>query len=378
MAPTEARGTHNPLVVGSIPTEPTKTHHEWVFSGGAAPPSTTRTYTARRTGDDNRPACHAYLAWLAQHGRKQLTVYQYGGKLESLCTELGPTWLGDVNLTFLETFIGRDRRGGKAGSPATRSRDVTLLRGFYRWAKAHALVTVDPTLELDAPRVRNANPRAIPDSLWCKVWLSGVPSDAERVVLGLGYFAGLRRSEVCALEVSHVDLELGRIVGFPRKGDASDRTSGVVPLGSCLQLFHERAPRVLGHPSSLLDPLRRVCEARSGQRWLLGWGEQAQPWRRSEGRHGAPDAMTNPDQLNKRLMRLLVKCDLAPDAFTPHALRHSFVTQLVQMNIPLHVVSRMANHSSPTVTMRYVRTALDPLAEFLGRAEDGRLGGSRW
>lgn len=357
---TEARGTHNPLVVGSIPIGPT-----------------TRTYVARRTGDDNRPACQAYLAWLAQHGRKQLTVYQYGGKLESLCGALGPVWLGDVTLTWLEGFVARDRRGGVVGSPATRSRDVTLLRGFFKWALTHGVIAHDPSTDLDAPKVRNANPRAIPDSTWCEVWHSGELTNEERTFLGLGYFAGLRRAEVCALEVAHVDLGMGRIVGFARKGDANDRTSGVVPLASCLQLFHERAPHVLGSPDTLLNPLRAVCEARGASKWLLGWGELAQPWRRSQGRPGAPDAMTNPDQLNKRLMRLLVRVGLPPDAFTPHALRHSFVTQLVQMGIPLHVVSRMANHSSPTVTMRYVRTALDPLADFLGQS-DTRLGGSRW
>jgi site-specific recombinase XerD len=85
--------------------------------------------------------------------------------------------------------------------------------------------------------------------------------------------------------------------------------------------------------------------------------------------------MTNPDQLNKRLLRLQQRCGIRQPV-TPHALRHTFVTRLLEVGIPLHVVSRLANHSDVSVTMRYVKTALDPLAEFVG--QEGWLVPSRW
>lgn len=321
----------------------------------------------------NRQLAVGYLEWLKAHDRKALTVYQYGGKLETLCSALGSVHVRDATLDQIEVWVSRDRRGGQVGSAATRSRDVTLVRGFYRWMLSHGHISCDPTADLQAPSVRNTNPKAIDAELWSKLWRSELLTDQERVFLGLGFFCGLRRAEICALEPNHWDGSA--LKDFPRKGDRNAQVSGVVPVASCAQLFAERLPELIGSADSFLAPLEALCASRSGARYILPWGEQAAAWRRSSARPGPPDGMTNPDQLNRRTERLLTRCELPVDSFTPHALRHSFVTYLLRAGIPLEVVSRLANHSSPLITMRYVRMAKDPLAEFL---TTGRLGGSRW
>lgn len=322
----------------------------------------------------NRELAVGYLEWLKAHDRKQLTVYQYGGKLESLCEALGSCRAQDATLQQLEAWVGRPRRARTVGAAATRSRDVTLLRGFYKWMLSHGHIYKDVTADMQAPTVRNTNPKAIDSEVWAKVWASELTNE-ERVYLGLGFFCGLRRAEICALEPRHLNVELGQLVGFPRKGDRNEKTTGVVPVASCAQLFAERQPDLLCSADDFLNPLFSLYEARRDSRWLLPWGEQVMAWRRTSARPGPPEGMTNPDQLNKRTMRLLVRCGLPMGSFTPHALRHSFVTYLLRAGIPLEVVSRLANHSSVEITMRYVRTATDPLADFLST---GRLGGSRW
>ena len=50
---------------------------------------------------------------------------------------------------------------------------------------------------------------------------------------------------------------------------------------------------------------------------------------------------------------------------TPHALRHSFVTNLLRADVPLHVVASLAGHRDVSTTMRYAAIAVDPLAELL-------------
>jgi integrase/recombinase XerD len=50
---------------------------------------------------------------------------------------------------------------------------------------------------------------------------------------------------------------------------------------------------------------------------------------------------------------------------TPHALRHSFVTNLLRADVPLHVVASLAGHRDVSTTMRYAAIAVDPLADLL-------------
>jgi site-specific recombinase XerD len=54
--------------------------------------------------------------------------------------------------------------------------------------------------------------------------------------------------------------------------------------------------------------------------------------------------------------------------YTPHQLRHSFVTNLLRSGVPIHLVSRMANHSSTAITMRYVKAGASELREWMGTA----------
>lgn len=83
-----------------------------------------------------------------------------------------------------------------------------------------------------------------------------------------------------------------------------------------------------------------------------------------------PKGVINPDQFNKRLVRALRRNGLDGNEFSPHALRHSFCTNLIDVGVPIQVVSRLAGHSSINITMRYVDTGEDPLADLLGAGSD--------
>ncbi len=73
--------------------------------------------------------------------------------------------------------------------------------------------------------------------------------------------------------------------------------------------------------------------------------------------------MTEPGLLNRRMRSLSDRAATA--RYTPHQLRHSFVTNLLRAGVPLHLVSRMANHSSPTVTNIYVKAGASELREWM-------------
>jgi integrase len=328
----------------------------------------------------NRAMCRAYLAWLANRGRTPLTVYQYAEKLENLCEFADDRPLAALTLADLESWIDRPRARrahGTQGSDATKAKDTVVLRGLWGYLVQRGHLAFDVTVELSAPTIRNHNPKAIPPDVWSAFWHSEQLGPVERVVYGLGFFCGFRREEICRLSPEHFDTADGRIVNFPRKGDRNLKATGVLPYLSCARLFGEKRPDLIGMPEAFLEPLTALLGDRRGEPFLIPWGEAASLRRRPD-KPGPPPGMTSPDQVNRRLQLKLRRLGMPERVFTPHALRHSFVTYLLEMGIPLHIVSRLAGHADVSITMRYLRLADDPLARFLGSTEEGPLGHSRW
>jgi integrase len=167
-----------------------------------------------------------------------------------------------------------------------------------------------------------------------RVWTSDLSPD-RRVALGLGYYCGLRRAELLALRANQVWG--GALVNFTRKGGGEDRFD----YTDLVEHWQAKMPHL--EAGRLLVPLQELARQQSGS--LLGWGTSVRP-----------------TGLNKRMSTWLVQCGLASDAFTPHQLRHSFATNLLRSGVPLDVACDLCDHSSPTVTMRYIRTSGGRLA----------------
>jgi integrase/recombinase XerC len=342
----------------------------------------------RRVLAHNRDLCRGWLTWLEQHGRARVTVYQYGARLDELLEFLGDTPLDAATLDQLEAWVARPRKGrahGDLGADSTRAKEVLVLRGLFRWAVDHGKLAHNPAVLMEVPTVKNEDPKAIDVDAWHTFWSSPCLSEVERVVFGLGFFGGFRRLEMCTVGPHHVDAAVGRIEGFQRKGDRNGKRSGVVPIESLARLFSQEHPRLLHSPEDFLGPLYKLSEARRGEQWLIPWGEEvvSLPQAQRGGYRPVPDGMTSPDQINHRLRRALKNCGMDGTAFTPHALRHSFVTYLLRGGVPLEVVSKMANHSSLNITLRYLRMADDPIEKFLRGSDDERpttsnLKGVRW
>jgi integrase/recombinase XerC len=307
--------------------------------------------------ESNARHVQRFLRWQRDVKRStDLTVYQYGACLRTYLVALDGTPLEAARMAQIEVWLLRPRRGGRQPAAATVARNVAVLRSLYRYLQASGRIDQNPTLLLIAPAVRNRQPKAISDQTWTKVWRSDL-SDAERVFLGLGFYCGLRRAEIAALRPSH--LVEGRIAYFMRKGQTDD----VLDYAATTRLFAERLPQLLAEPSEFLDPLDRLASTRAGRDFLLPWGEEAEIRSGGGHRRSVPAGMTAPHQLNKRLGGLLKRIGLA-DPFTPHALRHSFVTNLLRVGVPLYLVTELADHANPKTTMRYARVGRSALADW--------------
>ena len=207
-------------------------------------------------------------------------------------------------------------------SPATRSNDLACLRAFYKWADRWDHRADDPTRRLDAPKVAKGLPHPLGRSDLRKL-LDNLPPDLRRAV-ALGAYAGLRVSEVAALDWADVDLEAkrARVTGKGNK-------TRLVAIGAVL--LDELLPNTGGN--------------------VVNAGGKA----------------TSGAALQRRVNRAIQA--LGVDA-TFHSLRHRYGTLAYQATRDLLAVGRQMGHSSPVTTSIYAAPAddaADVIAEAVAR-----------
>ena len=279
-----------------------------------------------------------YLTWLnrkRQASRSTLDKYRHVlTAWEAWCDQAGLSLI-EADADTVEAFASRPRsRGVTTPSPATVALDVAVLGSFYRWAQARLGYEHNPSVLAARPKVHNRIPRPVDDDTWLDVWSAPLSDDA-RVALGLGYYCGLRRAEMMGLRGSQV---WGRaIVSFTRKGGGDDRFD----YADVLDHWEHHWPHMEAH--RLDKPLRTMARARGEER-LFAW------------------PATDPGALNRRFGGWLTSADVAADAFTPHQLRHSFATNLFRTGVPLPLITTLCNHTSPDITMRYIKASGGMLA----------------
>lgn len=307
---------------------------------------------------DNAQIVDAYLDWLRDVKRaRAVTVYQYEGKLRDFLDFLGPHPLADTSTHTIETWLHRPRGGrahGGPAAPATLRRDAVIVGNLFKFAQARGWVGQDPTALLVTPPVQNRLPKPVPDDVWVPLWSRDDLPDEARVILGLGYYCGLRREEIASLRARQVDLENLRLVAFTRKGGGDD----VVDVDSLLGVIEDgvadgAVPNLMpGGRETFLDPLTRL--ATRGTDMVL-------PWRRT------PDGAVDLYHIYRRFKRWGID-------FTPHQLRHSFVTNLLRVGVPIALASTLANHADVKTTMRYAKLGGQDLRDF----RQARQRRSRW
>lgn len=245
----------------------------------------------------------------------------------------------------MEAFVMRPRQRrahGKVGSAATQRRDVAVLRTFYGWMWEEGITSEHMARGLHGPTVHNQNPRPIPDDDWIKLWTcpQGYDTLDAKVVLGLGFFCGLRRHEIMSLQRDQ--FRRGQIVNFTRKGGGE----AVLPYADMVGVFADQLPELFGPNGSegFLDAIDRMKTMHYQGGFIVGWQTH------------------DPGALNKYMAKWLSKAGV--QHYTPHQLRHSCATNLLRAGVPLHLTQRLMNHSSPETTMRYVRANGNELAEW--------------
>lgn len=227
-------------------------------------------------------------------------------------------------------------------APSTIGRKIAAVRGWHRFLVAEGLREEDPTLLLEAPRRRQGFPKALtvdqaialveaPDTRTVK-------GRRDSALLEFLYGTGARVSEAVALELTALDLE-DKIAMVTGKGSKQR----LVPLGGkAVEAVHRWLP----------DRLRIVSRSQPGDPVFLNLRG------RRLSRQGAFDIV----RANA------VKVGIPAGDVSPHVLRHSAATHMVEAGADLRTVQELLGHATISTTQIYTKVSSEHLVEIYTQA----------
>lgn len=234
------------------------------------------------------------------------------------------------SLTVMEFLLALREQGLSSKSSA---RSLSALRMFFRFLVREKILETDPTIHIESPKARLHLPALLSiaevDALLMQPEDKTPRGLRDKAMLELLYATGVRVSELVSLKVNSLNLEVGYLIAFGK--GAKER---VVPLGEsamrCLKGYLLTArPRFLKRPSPFV--------------FLNGSGKplSRQGFWKIIRRYGLKAG------LNKRL--------------SPHTLRHSFATHLLERGADLRSVQVMLGHVDIATTQIYTHVTQERL-----------------
>ncbi|HTY42017.1 MAG TPA: tyrosine recombinase XerC [Thermoanaerobaculia bacterium] len=213
------------------------------------------------------------------------------------------------------------------------ARHLSTLRSFFRWACREGHLATSPARGLPAPRVPKTLPRAmtLPDTerlLAAEPEESFVP-ERERALFELLYATGLRVSEAAGLDLEDVDFE-ARLVRVTGKGSRER----IVPFGEAA-----------GDALAAYLPSRAALRHRAAAAGEAG-GAGEPVFVNARGGRLTPRSMA-------RLLKTRLRAAGLPEEISPHALRHTFATHLLEAGADLRAIQELLGHASLSTTQKY-------------------------
>lgn len=274
--------------------------------------------------------------WI-ERGLSPNTLAAYQADLRGFAAWLGRererALIDAQRVDLLDYLVVRSREGRK---PRSSARLLSCLRQFYQSLLRRGLIRVDPSAQLESPRLGRPLPRTLSEAEVEALLAAPDTSDPrghrDRTMLEVLYACGLRVSELVSLRAGQLNLTQGvvRIIG---KGDQER----LVPLGeeACDWLRDylngPRAAILAGRTTDFLFPTSRGDSMTRQGFWLL------------IKRHARAAGVYKP--------------------LSPHTLRHAFATHLLNHGADLRVVQMLLGHRDLSTTQIYTHVARERLKQ---------------
>jgi integrase/recombinase XerC len=287
----------------------------------------------KRAGSEQAgPAVAAFLRYLAaERGSSEHTVRSYRADLQDCVAFLDRRGLGpltDADARVLRGYLADLHARGLARTSVARR--IATLRSFFRFLVRRGRARVNPAREVRTPSLPGRLPAHLPidqsEALFRQPFGDDETSRRDRAILEALYASGVRVAELSGLDVEDVDLREGsvRVLGKGRK-------ERIVPLGA-----------------KAIQALRAYLGAREGGRGPL--------FRNPRGGRLTVRSL-------HRIVRARARTAGLAGRVTPHTLRHTFATHLLDAGADLRLIQELLGHARLTTTQRYTHVSADRLAK---------------
>lgn len=288
-----------------------------------------------------------FLRWLThEKGYSRHTISGYRHDLLEFAASLPA---GGHTIEAIDNPTVRQFVAGLHGinNAATVARKLSALRSFFHFLKRRKKIATDPMTGISGPQIHQQIPVFLTvDEVFLLLEAPGEQDrypDRDRAILELLYSTGIRVAELVSRNLDDLDFATGML-----KVRGKGNKERLVPVGrpareSVLAWLPSRQQLTMDRASRGLEPDRQALflnhrgsrlTSRSVERLVQSYGERA----------GIPQMVT------------------------PHALRHSFATHLLEMGADLRSVQELLGHASLSTTQRYTHLTLDHLAEAYDKA----------
>ena len=302
--------------------------------------------TKRSTGVENsvpsqmaRQWSEEFLTWMqVERGRSPNTIAAYRRDLDRYLR-----WLDAHNETLLgivpsgiERYVAQRQGSGEA--PASSARALAAVRMFHGYLVAESHRRDDPTVRVDGVKVASGIPKPLSENDVESLLSSVVGDDAlalrDRAVLEMLYATGARISELCDLNIDDLDRD-NRVVRLFGKG-SKER---LVPYGSMA--------------AARLDEYLE-------QRFLL----EPDFWRDQRDRDAVFLTNTGRRLNRQKAWHIVRDAGIAAgikETLSPHTLRHSCATHMLEHGADLRIVQEMLGHATISTTQIYTKVSKEML-----------------
>lgn len=277
-----------------------------------------------------------------ERGQSEQTQKTYAGLLKRFVEWAGKNGITDwrsVELSHLMAFIEHERERPVETAPEDSKRklssesvylEIAALRAFYKFAETEKLLPVNVAENLSLPRRWKRLPKALTDEEIDRLLTPEIPetpsSLCDQAVLELAYASGLRLSELRTIRLEQLQLDSG-FINVIGKGNKER----VVPVGR-----------------KAVEAIERYLQA--GRPALVN---KKSPANLFLTKRGTPFAsVTLWWRIKARVKRSGIEKNV-----TPHMLRHSFATHLLEHGADLRVIQEMLGHANISTTEIYTHVA---------------------
>jgi len=298
-------------------------------------------YTARCYGVDLRQ----YIIWITEEQNisinspvEESAWQRYSSGEKEVAGHVGPETITEhiinSDTEYLRSFLAYLAESNY--SPATMARKIATLRSFCRWLERNGVIESNPMTLIRTPRQKKKLPKAI--NVEQVEQLLSAPNDKtllgarDRAILETLYSTGIRVSELVGINFGDID-ETGQAIIIRGKG----RKERIVPLGS-------HAMTAIGHYLQMMNTHNVTNE--TGEPVFIN-------------KH---NTRLSTRSVRRNVSKYLDKVGLDP-AISPHTLRHSFATHLLDNGADLRSVQELLGHQSLSTTQIYTHLTTKRMKE---------------